>query len=262
MIRGGVLLLVSLALAADPEAGALIAGVGGCASCHEADYGGGHAIETDFGTFYGTNLTPAALDGWTLDDFTRAMRKGRGPDHGYWPAFPFPSFTEMTDADLADLWAFLQQLEPVERANVPHETSHSGLQRWLWRKLLFEPRRFRPERSWDEQLARGAYLVDVVGHCGECHTPRSGLGRLKRNEWMAGGTAPNLTPHEDGLAGWSQADLETLLELGMTPDGDFVGSGMRHVVRDGTALLPPEDRAAMARYLLSLEALPSGRRRP
>ncbi len=256
-----LLLVAPLALAADPDAGALLAGLGGCASCHEADYGGGHAIETEHGTFYGTNLTPHALADWTLDDFNRAMRKGRGPAHGYWPAFPFPSFTRLTDADLADLWAFLGDLEPVDRANVPHETDRGGLARWAWRVFLFEPARFRPERFDDAELARGAYLVDVVGHCGECHNPRSSVGRLKRGQWLAGGTAPpypapNLTPHEDGLAGWSHADLESFFEMGMTPDGDFVGRGMRHVIRDGTALLPPEDRAAMARYLLSLEPLP------
>lgn len=240
-----------------------MAGLGGCASCHTADdgpaYAGGHAIETTWGTFYGTNLTPDPATGigaWTEAEFTRAMRRGRSPDRRLWPAFPFPFFTKMTDGDLADLWAFLRTVPSVTQEDRPHEIRPGGLARWAWHTFAFSPRPFRPPAG-DDALARGAYLTEAVGHCEGCHTPRNAFGNPSRRRPYAGASGPpydvpNITSHPDGLADWSRADLLYFLETGLTPDGDAVGAGMRHVIRDGTAHLPPADREALATFVAAL----------
>jgi len=245
-----------------------VAGLGGCASCHTADdgspYAGGHAIETTFGTFYGTNITPDPTFGigaWTEEEFVRAIRRGKSPERRLWPAFPFPFFTKMTDADLADLWAFLRALPPVEQEERPHEIRPGGLARWAWHTFAFSPDPFRPPDG-DARLVRGAYLVEAVGHCAGCHTPRNAFGNPSRRHPYAGAQGPpydtpNITPHADGIGDWSRADLVWFLESGMTPDGDAVGGGMRHVIRDGTSMLPPADREALATFFGSLPPEPS-----
>ena len=119
-------LLLGVALGQDADRGRVLAGLGNCAGCHTADdgepYAGGHAIETTFGTFYGTNLTPDPEHGigqWTREDFVRAMRRGRTPrGASYYTAFPFAAFTGLTDRDLDDLWAYLGTLEPSSRPDV------------------------------------------------------------------------------------------------------------------------------------------------
>ncbi|MEZ4239509.1 MAG: hypothetical protein R3F59_25800 [Myxococcota bacterium] len=268
-------MLVAVALVAhagDAEHGALLAGLAGCSACHTeelpsgelgAPYAGGHAIETSFGTFYGSNLTPDPEHGigaWTEADFVRARRRGRAPDgHRYWPAFPFADFTHLTDADLGDLWAFLRTLPPDPRPNTPHEDTPAGWKRWGWRVVAFHPA--RPLPPVDPALARGQYLVEAVGHCGGCHTERNGLGVPRRDAHLAGSDqephgGPNLTPSADGLGSWTTSDFETLFTLGMLPDGDFAGGGMRHVIRDGTALLPEADRDAIIRYPQAPPPLP------
>lgn len=252
--------------------GRTLAGLAGCAACHTAEaaddgtepvpYAGGHGVVTDFGTFYGSNLTPEPTHGlgaWTREDFARAMREGLSPDGTrYWPAFPYTSFHGLTDEDVDDLWAFLQSLPANATPDRPHETGRGRWQLRLWRPLVFGDREVftsDPEQSvaWN----RGAYLVNAVGHCGECHTPRGSIGGLKRRKHLGGAhegpaAGPNLTPHPDALGGWSQSDWTTFFELGMTPSGDFVGGEMSRIVEEGTAPLSAEDREAMATYLMSL----------
>lgn len=208
--------------------------------------------------FFGTDLTPDpthGLGGWTEEDFVRAMRRGRSPDRALWPAFPYPSFGRMTDDDLGHLWAFLQTLAPEGRAATPHEAKPGRLGLWAWRTFLFSPARPWTPVSPDPELDRGAYLVEAVGHCGECHTPRTRFGKLDRRAPLAGSDeppypAPNVTPAGEGTTGWTVSDWVTFFEMGMTADGDFVGRGMRHVIRDGTAKLDDADRRAMARWMV------------
>lgn len=179
------------------------------------------------------------------------MRRGRSPRHGLWPAFPYTSFTALTDADLEDLWAFLQTVEPAAVPDREHD-GPPGYQRWLWRRLMFRQHRFEADPDATPEQQRGQYLVDVVGHCGECHSPRGKLGKVK-GDYLGGGTPPfNKAPAIDaaGLESWTRSDLETFLEMGMLPDGDFVGSGMYRVVEDGTAKLSAADRAAIVAWLL------------
>lgn len=244
-----------------------------CVACHTdtANQGallaGGRRLETPFGTFYSPNITPDAatgIGGWSDEDFVTALRHGRAPDGSHlFPVFPYPSYTLMGEADMRDLKAYLFSLPPVVRENRPHEVRPPFGWRFLiagWKALFFTPGPYRPDDSRDAQWNRGAYLATALGHCGECHTPRNVFGAPVSDKALAGtaegpdgGSVPNITPdRETGIGGWSEDDIDTLLTLGMTPDGDFVGAGMGEVVSNSTSKLTPADRAAVIAYLKSL----------
>ncbi len=248
----------------------------GCITCHTARgeegvaLAGGRALETEFGVFRSPNITPdfeTGIGGWSLDEFTRALREGIAPDGSpYYPAFPYTSYAGMRDEDVADLFAYLQALEPVERAVPPHELGfpyNIRMSLWPWRWLYFDADGFVPHREDEESIARGAYLVNAMGHCGECHTPRNWLGALQREHHLAGNpdgpedrTVPNITPHHaDGIGDWSRGDLVFFLQTGFFPDGDVAGGGMGAVIRDNTSKLTEADRDAMVDYLRAIDPL-------
>lgn len=262
----------------DAKRGEYLAAIGGCLACHtEAapgarPYAGGRALATPFGTFYGPNITPhpkAGIGTWSEADFVRAMRLGLRPDGAhYYPVFPFPSYTKLTDADLRDLWAFLRTLPPSERPNRPHELKFPygyrfPLAGWKW--LFFKPGAFVAPAGLSEPAKRGAYLVQGPGHCGECHTPRNVLGGPRQDRYLAGGkgpegkNVPNLTPTR--LKKWSDADLAEYLRTAMTPDGDVAAEAMAEVVRNATSKLTEADMAAVIAYLRSLPPLESEKAR-
>ena len=271
LLWGVVCVSAGSAGAQDVDRGRALAGLAGCAACHTAKGGealaGGYALNTRYGTFYGSNLTQDPENGignWTEQDFVRAMQRGRSPERGaYYPAFPYTSFTGMHRSDLSDLFAWLKTGEPVATPNRPHEIKarYKGRFRlWLWRLVSFRARPVSLRRGASEAEQRGAYLVNVVGHCGECHSPRNGLGKMRRGRWLAGNTAPpepapNITPHKDrGLGTWSEDDWLTFLQLGMLPNDDFVGGEMGRIIEEGTGPLSESDRSAMVAYLMSLPA--------
>jgi mono/diheme cytochrome c family protein len=251
--------LTGVATAQDVARGERLAGLASCAACHTSEHGapyaGGYPVATDFGTFYGSNLTPDPVHGlgaWTLDDFADALRRGRRPGGGhYWAAFPFPSFTALTDADVADLWAYLRTLPPNPTPDTPHDTKKTGVERWAWHTFFFSPRPWEPLP--DPVVDQGAYLVQVVGHCPECHTPRTRLGKVQRDEGLSGSDAfPHGGPDiRQSTLQWTDGDWRTVLEMGMLPDGDFVGRGMYAIVEHGTSKLLPEEREAMIRALMA-----------
>ena len=243
--------------------------IGGCTNCHTAKGGellaGGDAISTPFGDFYAPNITPdptTGIGGWSDADFIRAMREGVGPDgRPYYPAFPYTSFTRMADEDLIALKAYLDTLATVDRPSRPHALWFPFNLRWgmwLWQWAFFTPERFQPDPAHDDAWNRGAYLVLGPGHCAECHTPRTFYGVLEQDRAFAGARlgkekVPNITSDPDaGLGKWSASDIGTVLKLGMTPDGDFLGSEMAKVVNNGTGKLPDADLAAIVAYLRSL----------
>lgn len=245
----------------DAARGEVLAGLAGCRECHSrpgaAPFSGGYPLETRFGTFIGSNITPDPEHGlgtWSQEMFARALRDGRGPDHRYWPVFPYGAFSGLTDQDVADLWAFLSTLPPDPTPSAPQEASVPRIGLWAWRTVVF--RRVR-----SAGMSRGQYLVEVVGHCTDCHSRRTALGAERRRDHFAGNDqpphpGPNLTPHADGLADWSTSDWLTFLEVGMVPEGDFAGGGMYHVIHDGTSRLSAEDRAEMVQYLRALRPRP------
>jgi mono/diheme cytochrome c family protein len=267
--RGAPLILAAAAAAAsaeDPAWGEVLAGLAGCRACHDTQgepaYSGGAPLETPFGTFVGPNVTADpdhGIGAWSLADFERALRRGRSPDgRAYWPVFPYRSFAHLTDADVAALWAALRAAPPSPRPSVAQDPDHSRLALWAWRRVVG---RTAYARVRDPELARGAYLVEAVAHCDGCHSPRTSIGGERRREHLAGTDqhahgGPNVTPSDDGLAGWTEEDWVGFFDLGQTPDGEFVGGAMRHVIRDGTSLLDDADRRAMARYLMALPPRP------
>lgn len=273
-----VLFAGKMALAQEPSAasverGAYVFAAAGCAECHTDKKGhgkplaGGRALKTPFGTFYSPNITPDPQYGigrWSDADFRRALREGIGPDGAhYFPVFPYPSFTNMTDADIRDLRAYLFTLRPVAQPNKPHQIKFPFGFRPLmavWNRLYLARGPFRPDPARSAAWNRGAYLVRALGHCGECHTPRNALGALDWDRPLSGtergpegNTVPNITPDkETGIGGWSERDIAYLLETGFKPDGDVVADGMSEVVDDSTSRLGAEDRTAIVQYLKSL----------
>lgn len=267
-------------LPADPESGdpvargAYVFDAAGCAGCHTGrgddavPLAGGVAIKTPFGTFHAPNITPhpeAGIGRWSEADFARALREGVSPSGDpYYPAFPYTSYTGMTDRDIADLWAYLRTVPLSDQPNRPHELSPPFGWRSLlgiWRALNFEEGRRLEDPSRPGTWNRGAYLVATLGHCGECHTPRGPLGGLDHDLWLAGnpdapegeGSIPNITPDpETGIGDWTADDLDTFFTLGMMPDGDFAGGDMARVIDETTSKLTPDDRQAMIEYLRTL----------
>jgi mono/diheme cytochrome c family protein len=258
--------------AGDASRGEYLVAAGGCLGCHTEDkegavpFAGGRAIETPFGTFFGPNITPdsqAGIGRWQIEDFVAAMRRGQRPDGSrYYPAFPYPSFTLITDADLADLWAYLRSVPPSTRASKPHDVGLPFSLRALmrpWASLFLEEGPFVGNPARSKEVDRGAYLVEALGHCGQCHTPRNVFGALKADRHLAGvpgeGGSPNLTPTR--LGKWSDDELREFLLTGITPDFESVNATMSEVVENTTSKLTPDDLAAMMAYLRSLPPLPA-----
>lgn len=266
--------------AVDQEAirrGEYIFRAAGCSGCHTdvkgAPLAGGRALKTPFGTLYGPNITPDpdhGIGGWTLVDFTRALRQGVSPaGEYYYPAFPYTSYSGMADVDIADLWAYLQTVAPSSEARLEHELDFPYSMRWLlgpWRSLYFDPVAFTadsPAPATVEDAVvwrRGAYLARALAHCGECHTPRGSLGARDDTRELAGNAqgpdgdpAPNITPHDpSGIGAWSVDEIVDYLEIGMKPDGDFAEGAMAEVIENSTGALSAADRRAIAIWLVTL----------
>lgn len=255
------------------QRGEYLVHAGGCISCHTTEddedgpLAGGRALESRFGTFYTPNITPdpgTGIGSWSEQDFLAAFWDGLSPSgEHYFPAFPYTSYTGMTREDVLAIRAYLLSLDPVEEPNREHELPWylpTRLAAGAWKLLFFKPRRFQADSQLGPEWNRGAYLVRHLGHCGECHTPRNSLGALIQDRELAGNPngpeeakVPDITPNRDtGIGAWSTGDIEFFLELGMLPDGDFVGSAMAPVVDDNTSQLTPADRRAIAVYVKSV----------
>ena len=259
--------------------GAYLAAAAGCADCHTDRphggrlYAGGRALTTPFGTFYAPNITPDLETGigrWSDAQFLNALREGVRPDgSNYFPVFPYPSFTKITDDDARAIKAYLFTQPAVKQSNRAHDVAFPFSWRFLqngWKLLFFSPGPFRPAPERGEAYNRGAYLVTALAHCGECHTSRNWFGAMEPSRFLAGtphgpdGKAvPNITPNQEtGIGKWSDDDIEALLKDGQTPDFDFVGGAMAEVVKN-TARLTDADRRAIAAFLRSVTAVPSSR---
>lgn len=276
-----LLLLTAAHALADDSAiarGEYLTYAGGCVDCHTEDsdnaspLAGGRAVESPFGTFYTPNITPdigTGIGKWSDDDFITAFWEGVNPegDH-YYPAFPYTSYTGVSRDDLLAIKAYLFSLTPVEKTVPEHELAwyiSTRLAAGAWKLKNFDSKRFVADPDQPAQWNRGAYLVRHLGHCGECHTPRSRLGALQYDRELAGNPngldeekIPNITPdRNDGIGKWSTSDIEYFLQTGMLSDGDFVGSAMSAVIDNNTSKLTTEDRLAIATYLKSIAPLSS-----
>ena len=195
------------------------------------------------------------------------MRNGKRPDGAnYFPAFPYPSFTKIADSDLqATCGPICAPAAERPRQSAARSALSVRLAlRWgSWKWLFFTPGPFEPDPSRGPTLNRGAYLVEALGHCGECHTPRNFLGG-SRSRYLAGGprcrtdkARSNRTPVD--LKKWSDKDLADFLTAGQTPDGDVVAEAMGEVIRNTTSKLAPQDLDALIAYLRSLPPSPTRR---
>lgn len=251
------------------ERGRYLALAGNCAGCHTGRggeaYAGGEGVVTPFGVIYPGNLTPDPEHGlgkWTSADFWRAMHNGRSRSGKLlYPAFPYTSYTRATREDSDAIFAWLRTLPPVARENRPHElrfpyNTQAALA--VWRALFFSPGVYEPDRDKTETWNRGAYLVQGLGHCEGCHTPRNALGGTS-GEQLEGGLmpmqdwyAPSLTSADEaGLADWPTQEVVHLLGTGVAPQGSVIGP-MAEVVYASTQHLSKPDLEAMAAYLQSL----------
>ena len=264
-----------VATAAQVERGAYLARAGNCAACHTdrggAAYAGGKGIATPFGTVYASNLTPDALTGigrWSTAEFWRALHNGRSADGRLlYPAFPYPSFTEITREDSDALFAFLRTQVPVAQPNRAHALRFPyDLQPALavWRALFFTPGVYEPVAERSPQWNRGAYLVRALGHCAACHSPRNAFGATRDSLELSGGLipmqnwyAPSLASSaEAGVADWPERDVAALFKTGLTPRGAALGP-MAEVVFRSTQYLSDADVAAMTVFLKSLPPAPA-----
>jgi mono/diheme cytochrome c family protein len=253
---------------------------GGCASCHATPksegeahlvMAGGVELKTDFGTFVAPNISSSpdhGIGAWPIGDFASAMLKGVSPEGAhYYPAFPYGSYIRMTDQDISDLYAFMKTLPASE--NIPAENElafpfniRATVGGW---KLLFL--NDTPRVTIDTNnaiLARGQYLVEGPGHCGECHTPRNLIGGFKSDAWLSGaanpdgeGKIPNITPGAEDVGAWSAEEFVAYFETGFTPDYDSVGGSMVSVQKN-LSKLPKTDLEAIAAYLKAIPARDAG----
>ncbi|MDE0392833.1 MAG: cytochrome c [Rhodospirillales bacterium] len=271
-----------LAVEPDPESpdpaarGAYVLRAAGCATCHTdvakggAFLAGGRMLTSPWGAIAAPNITPdpeTGIGGWSDEDLVRALRDGKSPEgRTYYPAFPYTAYSGMRREDMLDLKAYLDTVEPVAAPNKPHELRFPFSVRLFlhpWRWLFFDPSPEEPGSAPDERLARGRYLVETLGHCSECHTPRNMLGALKPGLHLAGSrygpgglSVPNITPDvETGIGSWSEIDLAFFLRTGFTPYGDDVQGEMREAIDDGLRHLTQADLEAMAAYLKALQAI-------
>lgn len=253
--------------------GAYLAAAAGCAECHTdaknngPPYAGGRVLRTAFGTMTTPNITPDVATGigrWSEADFVRAMRWGIAPDGTHYvPAFPFPYFARLSDGDLADLKAFLDNLTPVQHeAPAPDSLAFFARARAAIGSAIAGMSTSPPSPSPESgPIGRGAYLVATVGRCGDCHTPLTWFGAPDLDRFLAGSSGglegpktPDITPDpKRGIGHWSEDDITKALKDGETPDFDFLGGAMGEIVRN-TARLTDEDRRAIAAYLKTVPA--------
>ncbi|MFQ1702226.1 c-type cytochrome [Loktanella agnita] len=251
-------------LTGDVDRGEITFAAAGCASCHRAPevadgpLSGGQAFPSDFGTFYAPNISPdpaQGIGGWTDLQLASAIQRGVSPGgQHYYPAFPYTTYQKAAPQDVLDLISYLRTLPPDATPNRAHDVGFPfNIRRSLggW-KLLFGGDDWVLTGDLSAEQTRGRYLVEALGHCAECHTPRNALGGLDRRAWLAGapnpsgeGRIPNITP---GGLDWSSGEIAEYLNSGFTPDFDTAGGEMVDVISN-TTQLSDADRAAIAAYL-------------
>lgn len=252
--------------------GEYIARMADCEACHTAKGGapwaGGRAFVLPFGAIYSPNITPDPETGigkWTDAQFLNAVHKGIAPDGSrLYPAFPYASYSLMTDADVLAVKAYLFSLKPVKQANKGNTFGFPYNQRWLmgvWSAFFNKDQRFRPVPEQSPAWNRGAYLVEATGHCGDCHTPRNLLQALNQRKKFAGGVAEgwnayNITSDRiSGIGDWSAAEIAAYLSAGHARGRGVASGPMAEAVEASLSKLTRSDVAAIVTYLQSMPAI-------
>jgi mono/diheme cytochrome c family protein len=250
------------------ERGRYLAVAADCAACHTKPGGkpfaGGVALTTPFGKLVGANITPdrdAGIGAWTDDEFVAALHEGRGRGGiRLYPAMPYPAYTKMTREDALAIRAYLQTVEPVPDEIEPNQLPfpfriRSAL--LVWNTLNFKPGRLEPDQSKSAEWNRGRYLVDALGHCGTCHTPKTIMGADRDSAYLQGGLlqgwyAPNITADSrKGLGRWSIEEIVSYLKTGANPSA-IATDGMAEEIVHSSSNMTEEDLNSIAVFLKSL----------
>jgi mono/diheme cytochrome c family protein len=252
--------------------GALLAAAGDCASCHTtatgSAYAGGVALQTPFGTIYGTNITPEPQTGigsWSEAAFRRAMREGISRDGQLlYPAFPYNHFTHLSDQDIDALYAFVMTRDPVVATAPANQLAFPLQFRPLvagWNLLYLEPGPLPPQDQQSAEWNRGAYLVASAGHCAACHSPHNALGAESTTAFLGGGDAEGwhataLNTASPSPVHWTTDALALYLRTGIAADHAMAAGPMQGVVNN-LAQADPADVQAIAVYIQSIMGPPS-----
>lgn len=263
---------VELADADAATRGEYIARMADCAACHTAKGGepfaGGRPFVLPFGTIYTPNITPDPETGigkWTDANFLNAVHRGIARDGSrYYPAFPYASYTMLTDEDALSIKAYLFSLKPVKQQNKPNTFAFPFNQRWLmaiWSTLFNPNERFRPIPEQSDAWNRGAYLVEAAGHCGECHTPRNLMQALDERHKFGGGVAEGWTAYNisadprSGIGDWSADELRAYLTVGHAKGRGVASGPMGEAVDLSLSHLAPSDIDAIITYVRTVPAI-------
>jgi len=257
----------------DPAArGRYLTDAADCKSCHTpiggTPFAGGRAFKTGFGTLYSPNITPdtdTGIGAWSDADFLKAVHQGINRDgERLYPAFPYASYTYLTDEDVLAIKSYLFTLKPVKHAAPANDLKFPFNQRWLmsvW-SLLFNPNeRFQPASDRSPEWNRGAYLVEALAHCGDCHTPRNLMQALDNKQKFAGTLidgwrAYNITANaESGVGSWSDEELAQYLSTGHAKGRGTASGPMAEAVELSFRNMTPGDIRAMVAYTRSVPAI-------
>ena len=275
LLNGAVALLffvANLAFAQTPEKrGEYLATAGDCVSCHTTPGGqpfaGGLRMNTPFGYLLTPNITPdkkTGIGSWSKDDFFKAIHDGvNKKDQDMYPAMPFTSYAKVSREDVDAIYAYLQTVKPVSNEiSINHLEFPFNIRSTMlfWRELFFTPGFFKPDSSQSASWNRGAYLVEGLGHCSECHSPRNVMGAIEQSKAFTGALvdgwfALNLTSNlRTGLGSWTAQDIANYLKSGKYPGKTTALGPMQEVVHNSTSKLSDSDLLAMGVYLKTLPA--------
>lgn len=246
------------------EQGRYLVRAADCAACHTQEggtpYAGGRPMETPFGIVYGTNITPDkeyGIGAYSADEFYHVLTEGELPDGTQlYPAMPYTAYHSIPRQDSDAMYAYLMSLKPVNIEAPETDLSWPFSMRWtlnFW-NLMFAGETPNNAEDQSDEWQRGRYMVDVLGHCGECHTPRNALGAVDTDQHLqgsviAGYEAPSLTPDKLAARGWTPTALQTFLREGISDQGSMFNE-MYLVFHHSTRYLRDEDLKAMSVYLM------------
>ena len=248
--------------------GKYLTAAGGCTACHTAKSGepfaGNRPITTPFGTLYSSNITPdkeTGIGNFTDDQFYKVLHNGIAANGDYlYPAMPFTSYTKVKRDDVLAIKAYLFSLKPVHSETKPNRLAFPFNIRedmLAWRTLFFTPGEFEPDPGKPAEVNRGAYLVQGLAHCGQCHTPRNAAGASDSGESLEGASvqgwyAPNITSdYSQGIGSWSEDDLLSYFKTGAAPGHGVAAGPMAEVIHDDLKKLTDSDLKAIVAYLKS-----------
>ncbi|WP_244815811.1 cytochrome c [Caballeronia sp. Lep1P3] len=244
--------------------GRYLAQAADCAACHTATGGapfaGGVRLESQFGTFYGTNITPDTQYGigkWSADEFHAALHDGKTPHGKLYPAMPYTSYRQMSRADSDAIYAYLMAQKPAAVPNIRADLRFPYNVRFavrLWDMLFLKDALPDASAGHSADWTRGRYVANALGHCAECHTPRGAFGQLQDAKTFEGGAlgrigAPDITPAALAARGWSAADLQSFFSTGVARQGSAFAE-MHPVVTLSTQHLNADDLRGLSTYLL------------